>query len=85
MDLDLGVPFVLFVMQLVSTESLEFSPNELVFGHRVRSPLAVMHETWNEGDEGSAVPLMRYVTRTRERLVKAGKGLEVARKNLAST
>jgi len=71
---------VLFAVREVPTESLGFSPNELVFGHRVRGPLAVVREAWS-GEEQSSESLLSYVTRTRERLLK---GLEMARSDLVS-
>jgi len=77
-DWDLGVPFVLFAVREVPTESLGFSPNELVFGHRVRGPLAVVKEAWS-GDTREPDSLLGCVFRTRERLLK---GLEMARANL---
>ncbi|MCP4254324.1 MAG: DDE-type integrase/transposase/recombinase, partial [Candidatus Scalindua sp.] len=43
-DWDKGVPFLLFATREVPTESLGFSPNELIFGHQVRGPLQVLKE-----------------------------------------
>lgn len=43
-DWDLAVPFVLFAVKEVPFESLGFSLNELVFGHRVRGPLDAVRE-----------------------------------------
>ena len=43
-DWDRGVLFLLFATREVPQESLGFSPNELVFGHRVREPLSLLKE-----------------------------------------
>ncbi len=67
----------MFAVREVPTESLGFSPNELVFGHRVQGPLAVMKDGWSEKEESE--PLLDFVCRTRERLQKA---LQLARENL---
>ena len=77
-DWDVAIPFVLFAIREVPTESLGFSPNELVFGHRVRGPLDVVYEGWS-GQADSAEPLLDMVSKTRIRLHQA---LDLARSNL---
>ena len=77
-DWDVGIPFVLFAIREVPSESLGFSPNELVFGHRVRGPLDVVHEVWS-GQIRDEEPLLDFVVKTRTRLHQA---LELAKENL---
>ena len=77
-DWDEAVPYVLFAVREAPTESLGFSPNQLVFGHRVRGPLDVVKEAWCQSPEGSS-SLLKQVQTTRERLHKA---LEVAQQHL---
>lgn len=45
-DWDEGVPLALFAIREVVQESLGFSPSELVFGHTVRGPLKLLHESF---------------------------------------
>ena len=78
-DWDLAVPFVMFAVREVPSESLGFSHNELVFGHRVRGPLDVVREGWSESNGDKAELLLGFVTCTRYRLHKA---LELTRGNL---
>ena len=61
------------------SESLGFSPNELVFGHRVLGLLDVVREGWSDSGGNKAELLLDFVIRTRSRLHKA---LELARDNL---
>lgn len=77
-DWDRGLPFLLFATREVPQESLGFSPNQLVFGHRVRGPLNVVKEAWS-GDTDTSKNLLRYVTDFRTRLHET---LKVARENL---
>ena len=44
-DWDEAVPYLMFAVREVPTESLGFSPNQLVFGHLVRGPLDVVRDT----------------------------------------
>ena len=85
-DWDEAVPYVLFAVREAPTESLGFSPNQLVFGHRVRGPLDVVRDAWSRGSVGEAPSLLKYVQTTRERLHKAlevaGLNLEKAQKNM---
>lgn len=67
-DWDQGVPFLLFATREVPNESLGFSPNELMFGHRVRGPLQFLKEKW--ACEGQ-VNLLKYVLEFKERLYRS--------------
>ncbi len=78
-DWDEAVPYVLFAVREAPTESLGFSPNELVFGHRVRGPLDVVRESWCCPQDDPPVSLLQGVLASRERLAGA---LQVARDNL---
>ena len=78
-DWDEGVPYVLFAVREAPTESLGFSPNQLVFGHRVRGPLDVVREAWCQPSPERPVSLLKSLMSSRERLAKA---LEVAQTHL---
>lgn len=56
-DWDLAVPFVLFTVREVPSESLGFSPNGLLFVHRVRGPLDVVNEAWSNTGQSKAESL----------------------------
>ena len=43
-ELNEALPFLLFAVRDAPTESLGFSPFELVFGHEVRGPLQLLRE-----------------------------------------
>lgn len=43
-DSNFAVPFFMFAVREVSSQSLRFSPSELVFDHRVRGPLDMVKE-----------------------------------------
>ena len=49
-DWDEGIPWLLFAYRESVQESLGFSPNELIFGHRVRGPLYLLKEKWLNPD-----------------------------------
>lgn len=66
-DWDKGLPFLLFATREVPQESLGFSPNELVFGHRVRGPLSLVKDVWS-GDAEEPKNLLQYVLDFKSRL-----------------
>ncbi|KAL1251972.1 hypothetical protein QQF64_019768 [Cirrhinus molitorella] len=76
-DWEEGLPWLLLAAREVTHSSLNFSPNDLVFGHKVRGPLAVVGEQL----KGKQPPksLLEYVNGFRRRLFMAG---HAARKNL---
>lgn len=78
-DWDQAIPLVLFAFREVPSEALGFSPNELVFGHQVRGPLAVVRDVWEGEVEVPKIGLLDYVMKTRERLHGA---LRFAQENL---
>lgn len=61
-------------------DSLGFGPNELVFGHKVRGPLAVLHNGLKEGPDPPQ-SLLQYVDGFRQWLFIAG---QMAKENLLS-
>uniref|UniRef100_A0AAQ5ZP60 Gypsy retrotransposon integrase-like protein 1 n=1 Tax=Amphiprion ocellaris TaxID=80972 RepID=A0AAQ5ZP60_AMPOC len=65
-DWEEGLPWLLLAAREVCQESTGFSPNDLVFGHKVRGPLAVLHDNWAK-DEPPA-NLLDYVNGFRHRL-----------------
>lgn len=76
-DWEEGLPWLLLAAREVTQSSLGFSPNDFVFGHKVRGPLAVL------GDQlrGKQPPksLLEYVNGFRRRLFLVG---QAARTNL---
>ncbi|KAG1926323.1 thy-1 membrane glycoprotein [Pimephales promelas] len=79
-DWEEGLPWLLLATREVIQESLGFSPNQLVFGHCVRGPMAVLSE--NALPEEPPQSLIQYVQGFRRRLVLAG---EWARQKLEKT
>ena len=64
-----GLPWLLLASREVLQESTGFSPNELVFGHSVRGPLAVLKD--GAGLQEQPLTLCDYVDRFKRRLYKA--------------
>lgn len=79
-DWEEGLPWLLLSAREVCQESTGFSPNELVFGHTVRGPLAVLGDSWTEGTPPQN--LLTYVNGFKRRLYEAG---EMAKKHLKSS
>lgn len=69
-DWEEGLPWLLLAAREVCQESTGFSPNDLVFGHKVRGPLAVIHDEWASKDPPAN--LLDYVNGFRHRLYVAG-------------
>ncbi|KAI7799880.1 hypothetical protein IRJ41_013806 [Triplophysa rosa] len=76
-DWEEGLPWLLLAAREVTQSSLCFSPNELVFGHKVCGPLAVVGDQLK--DRQPPKSLHEYVNGFRRRLFLAGKA---ARENL---
>lgn len=78
-DWEEGLPWLMLADREVTQESTGFSPNELVFAHTVRGPLASLagHSKESQPTEN----LIEYVSGFRHRLYAAG---ELAKDNLAS-
>lgn len=43
---DEGLPFLLFALREAEQESTKYSPFDLIFGHQVRGPLAILRDSW---------------------------------------
>lgn len=54
-----GVPLMLFASGESVQDTLGFSPFQLVFGHEVRGPLAVLKESWQNGLRDALVSICR--------------------------
>ncbi len=65
-DWEEGLPWMLLAIREVVQESIGFSPNELVFGHTVRGPIAVLADEWTNFDPPENV--LDYVSSFRYRL-----------------
>lgn len=76
-DWEDGLPWMLLAAREVVQESTGFSPNELVFGHKVRGPLAVLQDGCLPEDPPQN--LIDYINGFRLRLYRAG---ELARQKL---
>lgn len=72
-----GLPWLLAAREVIQ-ESIRFSLNDLLFGHKVRGPLALLQDNWTEVQPPQN--LIEYVNGFRYKLYKAQ---EVARDNLA--
>lgn len=76
-DWEDGLPWLMLVAREVTQESTGFSPNDLVFVHKVHGPLSVLKDCVNETDP--PVNLLEYVQGFRHKLFLS---CEVAKKNL---
>lgn len=79
-DWEEGLPWLLLAAREVVQESTGFSPNDLVFGHKVRGPLAVLQDDCLP--EEPPQNLIDYVNGFRLKLFWAG---ELAREKLGSS
>lgn len=79
-DWEEGLPWMLLAIREVVQESIGFSPNELVFGHTVRGPTAVLADEWTNFDPSENV--LDYVSSFRYRLYEAR---AIALRNLAKS
>ncbi len=68
-DWEEGLPWLLLAAREVVQESTGFSPNDLVFGHKVRGLLAVLQNSVKSSD--SPNNLLSYVDGFRQRLIQA--------------
>lgn len=79
-DWEEGLPWLMLSAREVTQESLGFSPNELVFSHTVRGPLAALADHWRETEPPKN--LIDFVNGFRHRLYTAG---NLAKEKLTST
>lgn len=73
------LPWLLLAAKQVTQESTGFSPDELVFGHTVRGPLAALQNDWKEAEPPQN--LIDYVNGFRQQLYSA---IELAKEKLSS-
>ena len=78
---DKYLPYLLFAYREVPTESIGYSPFELLYGRAIRGPLSVIKETWLE-DRPDKSNLTSYVLEMRKKLATMQ---EVVQKNLEKT
>lgn len=76
-DWDKGLPYLLFAAREAPSESLGFSPFELLFTHSVRGPMQVLKEAWI--GQQTTQGLLTTVTELKERLRRSW---ELAKENL---
>ena len=69
-DWEEGLPCLMLAAKEVVQEGTGFSPNELMFGHTVRGPLAILSDQWR--GEDPPWNLLDYVNGFRHRLYAAG-------------
>ncbi len=67
-DWEQGLPWLLVGIREVVQESLGYSPNELVFGHEVRGPIAVFADNWVPPESSN---VLDYVSGFQYRLYEA--------------
>ena len=68
-DWDKELPYLLFAFRSAPSESLGYSPFQLIFGHCVRGPLDVVRECWEENDV--QLDLLTYLSELNGKLSKA--------------
>ena len=66
-DWDKLLPYVLFAYREVPQASTGFSPFELIYGRKVRGPMAVLREAWESG-KSQDVSVVAHVVQIREQL-----------------
>ena len=82
-DWDKYLNAVLFAIREVPQESLGFSPFELLYGRRVRGPMAILKELWSgEKTDDEIRTTYQYVVDLRNRLEET---CEEAQKNLSES
>ncbi len=69
-DWEEGLPWLMLAAREVTQESLGFSPNELVFAHKVCGPLGALADNWKNVEP--PVNLIDFVNGFRHRLFTAG-------------
>ena len=68
-DWDRYLPAVLFAYREVSQASTGFSPFEMLYGRRVRGPMAILQQLWtDEKVEGDTHTAYQYVTELRHQM-----------------
>ena len=79
-DWDKYLPALLFAIREVQQELLRFSPFELLYGHSVRGPMAILRELWSgEVNDEQVLSTYQYLIELKERLEQT---CQLARDNL---
>ena len=74
------LPSALFATREIPSDSLGFSPFELIYGRQVRGPLAVLEDLWSEPElTEDLVNSFRVILELRDRLAEVS---ELAAENL---
>ena len=76
---DVAMDFYLFAYNSVKSAATGFSPQELVFGRNLRSPLNVMREVWPNGEPEHpklSKDALTYLTELKEQLEAASEAAE---------
>ena len=82
-DWDVTIHYLLFALREVPHSGSKFSPNELVFGRKLRGLLEVARETWTDGDpaqEQLNMSTIKYIEKLNANIQLA---LKAARENLS--
>jgi len=80
---DLLLPFLMFALRETVHSGTKFSPNELVFGRKLRGLLEVARETWTDGDPAQKqlnMPTVKYIERLNANIQLA---LKAAHQNMS--
>ncbi|XP_075188552.1 uncharacterized protein LOC142270515 [Anomaloglossus baeobatrachus] len=67
-DWERYLPHLLFAYREVPQASTGFSPIELLYGRRVRGPLGLVRESWEEELNSPEVSVVEYVMRLRDKM-----------------
>jgi len=74
------IPYLLFALREAKNSSTNFSPSELVYGHKMRGLLTVMRENWTPDDPLERelnMPAAKYIQQLSERIETALKAARV--------
>jgi hypothetical protein len=80
---DIAIDFYLFAYNSVKSAATGYSPQELVFGRNLRSPLNVMREIWLNGEPEKpklGKDALTYITELKEQLEAASEAAEAEMK-----
>ncbi|XP_066445357.1 uncharacterized protein [Eleutherodactylus coqui] len=67
-DWERYLPHLLFAYREVPQASTGFSPFELLYGRRVRGPLTLVKESWEEETDASGTSVVDYVLKLRDQM-----------------
>lgn len=76
---DTGLDFMLFAIRETPQESLGYSPFELLFGRKVRGPLALVQEKWLQPPAAEPVTVSTFMQNLQKTLTKVR---QLAKENL---